>query len=168
MKTKVWVVLSILLALTVTVAAVCAECNLKDPYLLMYARTSNWDCICPGTWSGTSWEIYSDGSYEIRIGYVSDSDVTYGPVIRTGKMSLPEFAAFLLACDCEWIDPAICVDACDGQGWALEMYDIDGNVIHTTGGMGYIYGQENAERIAHMLPEYSTSCDYNSAYISFD
>ena len=166
MKTKVCVVLSILLALTVTVAVVCAECNFVDPYLLVSARTGNCDCICPGMWSGTSWKIYSDGSYVITIGYVSDIDKIYDPVVRTGKMDLLEFAGFLLACDCEWIDPAIHVNACDGQGWQIEMYDADGNVIHTTGGMGYIYGQVNAQRIAHMLPEFSTSCDYTSAYIS--
>lgn len=163
MKKKVCCVLSLALVLMIALSA-CGECNFEDPYLLLVARTSNWDLICPGMWSGTTWQIYSDGSYEITVGYVSDRDQQYEPELRTGKLSPVEFAGLLLACDCEWVDPDYYVDACDGQGWKIDMFDAAGNVIHTTGNMRYIYGMANVERIIHMLPDDEASY-YSSAYI---
>lgn len=123
-----------------------------EPYLMLSAHTSNWGEACIGDWGGTSWEIYSDGSYEMTVHYIQDRGEVYEPDVYTGFMTQSQFARLLNACDCVWMDPRVDSDACDGQGWSIDMFDADGNVIHTTGKLGYIYGQINVETIISLLP----------------
>lgn len=123
-----------------------------EPYLMLSAHTSNWGEACIGDWGGTSWEIYSNGSYEMTVHYIQDRDEIYEPDVYTGIMTREQFARLLDACDCRWMDPRVNSDACDGQAWMIDMYDADGNVIHTTGKLGYIYGQVKVETIISLLP----------------
>ncbi len=123
-----------------------------EPWLMLSARTSNWGQVCSGEWGGKSWSICSDGSYEMTVSYIQDRDFTWEPAVYTGTMTPEEFSRLRDACDCEWIDPEVNSDACDGQGWQILMFDPDGNVLRTSGEFGYIYGQKNVEAIIRLLP----------------
>lgn len=122
------------------------------PYLMLSAHMSNWGVSVPGQWSGKSWEIRSDGNYEMKVFYISGPEQTYEPTVYTGTLTAEELRQLCEACDCEWIDPKVKSDGCDGEAWTIEMYDPDGNVIHSSGEYGYIYGQKNLEAITRLLP----------------
>ncbi len=51
-----------------------------------------------------------------------------------------------------WRTPGLDIQACDGEGWKIEMYGPDGTVIRSSGELGYIYGEQALETIASLLP----------------
>lgn len=136
--------------------------------LLLKAVEHNWGLICPwdGTWLTKTWKIYDDGSYEIDeesypIRSVEEYDRLSGNELRktvhrkkSGKMKPKAFDALYNAITFDpWRDPEIESGGCDGVGWEIEQFDADGNVVRTTGDVGYIYGHENLERIVSCLPK---------------
>ena len=123
-----------------------------EPYLMLSAHTSNWSGARIGDWSGTSWDIFSDGSYEMQVSCFHDMDEEYKPKVYTGTMTAKELRQLREACDCEWVDPEVHSHACDGQGWEITMFGADGNVIHSSGEYAYINGQKNLIAIVMLLP----------------
>lgn len=131
--------------------------------LLLKAVLHNWDMICAyeGSWLTVTWKINTDGSYLIdeesfHIPDASDRIEDVGKkdhVLTKGRMPSDAFAELCSALEQDpWRDPAIESDGCDGVAWTIEQY-VDGQVVRSSGELGYIYGQENLERIVSLLPK---------------
>lgn len=157
--------ISFALLLTLMTAGFAADgaALTTEPYLMLTARTVNWGLINEGMWSSMTWEIRNDGSYTVTVTYVNrvtlfetgDAEKEYPDTVRKGMMSPVEYHELYMACCCDWMDPDVRSDACDGQGWELVMYDKYGQELRSTGGMGYIYGQEKVEKIISLMREYT-------------
>ena len=82
---------------------------------------------------------------------------SYAQLITTkkkrGKMRMSSFEKMLAAMETDpWRTPGLDIQACDGEGWKIEMYGPDGTVIRSSGELGYIYGEQVLETIASLLP----------------
>lgn len=119
-------------------------------YLILEAYRANWGLICDGMWASMSWKIYSDRSYFLRIGFVSEENPS-DFVQKGGTMRTDRFARLCIAMDQDW-SSEIMSDGCDGEAWEIKQYSPEGIVIRSTGGLGYIYGQEVMEQIVKCLP----------------
>ena len=133
--------------------------------LLLKAVVHNWGMICAydGSWLTVTWKIFSDGSYQIdeESFHIPESSDRFEDVDRKdhvltkGRMESAAFAELASALEQDpWRDPATESGGCDGVAWAIEQYE-DSRVIRSSGRLGYIYGQENLERIVSLLPKAS-------------
>ena len=72
---------------------------------------------------------------------------------KRGKMRISSFEKLLAAMETDpWRTPGLDIQACDGEGWKIEMYSHEGMVIRSSGALGYIYGEQVLEAIASLLP----------------
>ena len=135
-----------------------------DQYLLLLAEDHNWGFKRAPCWESTTWRVFSDRSYEIESQYLRKPDEdelqrisSYSQLILTkkkrGKMRMSSFEKLLAAMETDpWRTLGLDVQACDGEGWKIEMYDPEGIVIRSSGELGYIYGEPVLETIASLLP----------------
>ena len=143
---------------------------MADKYLLLQAEKHNWGLIGPGDWNKTIWLIYSDRSYEKEILYnrdreelkqiieardvhIKDLRELQRCVTRKGKIREKRFSDLQAVMASEpWRDPEVNFAACDGVAWQIEEYDSEHKIIHSSGDLGYIYGQPVLEAIVAHLP----------------
>lgn len=135
-----------------------------DRYLLMLAEVHNWGLKCAPCWESTTWRVFSDRAYVVESQYMRKPDedemqriTSYAQLITTkkkrGKMRMSSFEKMLAAMETDpWRTPGLDIQACDGEGWKIEMYGPDGTVIRSSGELGYIYGEQVLETIASLLP----------------
>ncbi len=128
-----------------------------EKHLILLAYNENWGLIGPGDWHSVAWQIFSDGSYSIKSSFVPE-DEPDKPERHRGKMRSSSFQKLMEAISCEWDEDSSAVDGCDGDAWAIEQYDEKGQIIRSSGPLGYIYGKEKIERIIKMLPR--RACAY--------
>ena len=142
-------------------------------YLLLTAKKHNWYMIGPGDWTVVSWRIFSDKSYRITISFMKD----HGSIEKafemelmrkrrnihnykrqSGVMSVDQFEKLKEVLDKEsWRDPKLRIDACDGEAWEICHYSSEGELLRSSGPLGYIYGEEVLETIVSCLPEVNES-----------
>ena len=132
--------------------------------LLLLAEVQNWGLMRAPCWKSTTWRIYSDRSYVVESQFLSKPDededqrlTMYSrPITKSqkrGKMRMNSFEKLLAAMETDpWRSPGLNNQACDGEGWKIEMYGPDGTVIRSSGNLGYIYGEKVLETIAGLLP----------------
>ena len=119
-------------------------------YLLLQASWHYWGEFYSGVPLSKTWKVYSDGYYT----YESVSRATLEPrdniYIYEGTLDENSFRTL---CDVfgysEW--PKAYRDACDGEAWQMILFDSAGNIINTTGKIGYIYGMTVLENIGDLL-----------------
>ena len=110
-----------------------------EKYLLLEAKKENWGLMVYGDWRSISWKVYSDGSYAVRIGFVSD----YGKddfIQKTGRMRKGHFSRLCEAIDQDW-SSEIDSCACDGVAWEIVQYSPDGTVVKSSGKLGKQKGE---------------------------
>ena len=126
---------------------------------MLDATEHNWELIGPGDWNSVTWTINYDMSYTItvRINPEWDPDSNELPqlVVNTvkGVMDRKSFEELkdLLEVK-QWRNPDIQIKALDGVAWQIEYYSVDGKIKNSSGGLGYIYGEEILESIVNKLP----------------
>ena len=126
-------------------------------YPMLIAAEHNWDEMAPGDWAGTTWTIYSDGTYIIEYKIYEPKAYTLKktkkPRIKSGKMSMLRLSRLKgLLDNKQWRDPRIINDDDDGKAWEMNYYSEDGQLINSSGKMDYIYGHRVLEEIAEALP----------------
>ena len=138
--------------------------NKMDRYLLLLAEVHNWGFKCAPCWESTTWRVFSDRSYVVESQYTRKPDkaelqriTSYAQLIITkrkrGKMRMSSFEKMLATMETEpWRTPGFDIQACDGEGWRIEMNGPNGAVIRSSGELGYIYGEQVLEAIASLLP----------------
>ena len=143
----------------------------KEPPVLLKATHQNWSMIKAGDWEQTEWTIYCDGSFLQRTYHI----MTQGDIDRlkkagdldeairecglrricteSGKMPAPKLSELLDAMDVSpWRPVGERIDACDGDAWKFQQFDMAGKTVQDSGPVGYIYGNKVLERIAKLLP----------------
>lgn len=122
-----------------------------DRYLILRAKMYNWSLAYTGMWSSVTWEIYSDASFVITTAYVPQEDASDFYSIN-GTMDHKAFGLLKNVVVQQWGIPDSAGDACDGTGWELESYGIDGSVIQSSHGLVYIYGHSVPASLTELLP----------------
>ena len=130
----------------------------KEKYLILQAINENWGLIGSGDWHLVNWRVYSDGSYSIVSKFAPDGEPEE-PVQRRGKMRAPSFRKLMDAISCEWSRYSPDAGGCDGDAWAIEQYDENGNVIQSSGPLDYVFRNAKIERIIASLPQ--RDCAYD-------
>ena len=121
-----------------------------DKNLILRACNENWSLKRQDDWDRVIWYIFSDGTYRIETGFVPRLDLD-NYVRREGKMSSRSFQQLTEAMSSDWdFDPRE-IDACDGEAWAVDQYE-NGNLVRSSGPIGYVYGKEAIEKIIELLP----------------
>ena len=151
-------------------------------YLILRAKKHNWSLIGPGSWTGVTWSVYSDGTYKIesefnpvltkeQIDECRNADrfkelTKKNKHTKTGRMNEEKFSELIDRMNRKpWKDPLIISGGCDGVAWEIKQYSADGKVIDTSGRIDYIYGQEVLESIISCLPRDGKSYGAN-AYVN--
>ena len=127
--------------------------------MLLNAELHNWSLIGPGDWTTVTWFIYYDKSYVIGREFNPEWDDVKADVrdrrllVERGTLDDKRFEELKNLIDVDpWIDPRIRCDACDGVAWIIEAFSENGNIMKTSGKLGYIYGQKVLEAIVDCLP----------------
>ncbi len=134
---------------------------------MLVAKKENWDFTYPDDWTSVTWVINYDMSYVIKINIKPEleaweRDGFPTPITKdiTGKMEKGSFTALktILETD-QWRTPGLEIIACDGVAWKIDFYSIEGELLRSSGEIGYIYGEEVLGRIVNMLPDTDESYD---------
>lgn len=136
--------------------------------LLLKAVKHNWGMLGPGRWRTVTWKLYRDRTCVVEAEFVlrRDKDDDFPEAqsflnlmkkreIHSRRVKMPSKQFERLCAELEkepWRDPDLLCDACDGEAWKIEQYSPDGNIIRSSGEMGYIYGNLVLESIASLLP----------------
>ena len=130
-----------------------------DSYLMLRAEIHNWGLMGPGDWSRTVWKVYSDMAYEITVAFRPDiyerrddiSEICDKPI--NGRMSSASFQKLKKALDKkQWRHLKERIRAFDGEAWKIDYYSPSGEVLNTSGELGYIYGEKHLEQLVRLLP----------------
>jgi len=116
--------------------------------------------IGSGDWRETVWEIFYDASYRIYIKYnpVFEPETEQIPQFRTqilnGELNKEAFTKLLqLLSTGQWRTPGKEIVACDGTAWKIDFYSENGELLNSSGKLGYIYGEKVLEEIVRLLPQ---------------
>lgn len=128
---------------------------MSDKVLLLKAVNHNWSVIGPGSWTGTEWFVFTDGSYKAVISFMPNLFDDYNLTKRevrevVGTFSEDEYSLLCTILDEEWIDPSINSSACDGEAWQIKMLYPSRRTKKSSGKLGYIYDQP-IERLVRVL-----------------
>ena len=117
-------------------------------FTIFMAERQNWGLIGPGAWDTMTWTINNDGSYRIHTECIGmDSCDDYG------QLSEQQMQSFYAVIRGKWRNTAIACVGCDGEAWEMRRYSLAGNLVNSSGKLGYIYGHEKLEKIAEYLLE---------------
>lgn len=140
--------------------------------MMLVAEKHNWGLGGFGKWKSVTWIVNYDMSYTIITKHNPDQEAWEredlpSPVRNTypGEMKKDDFTALktLLETD-QWRTPGLEIHACDGEAWKIDFYSVDGELIRSSGELGYIYGEKVLQKIVSMLPDTNDSYD-ESAFI---
>ncbi len=128
--------------------------------LFLNAIECNWSLHSAGDWISTEWEIYYDHTYVTKVSFVPKYDrethqkINVAPIINAGKLDDKTFSDLeKLLKTKEWRDPNLNIRAYDGVAWKIDYYSTDGNILNSSGKLGYIYGEKLLEDIVKVLSE---------------
>ena len=121
-----------------------------DKNLILMACNENWSLRKQGDWERVVWHIFNDGSYQIETGFAPIHDPE-NYVRREGRMKTLSFQKLMEVLSSDWDTDSRNIDACDGDAWAIDQYE-NGDMIRSSGPLGYVYGKEAIERIIDLLP----------------
>ena len=128
--------------------------------MMLKAVECNWSLHSAGDWISTEWEIYYDHTYVTKVNFVPKYDrethqkINVAPIINEGKLDDIIFSDLeKLLKTKEWRDPNLNIRAYDGVAWKIDYYSSDGNILNSSGKLGYIYGEKLLEDIVKVLSE---------------
>lgn len=126
--------------------------------LFLKAVECNWSLHGPGDWNIVEWEIYYDHTYATKVSFVPKYDhethkkIDVAPIINTGKLDEKTFSELETLLNAKiWRDPNLEIRAYDGEGWKIDYYSPEGEIINSSGEFGYIYGEKLLSDIVDVL-----------------
>ena len=117
---------------------------------IFMAERQNWGLIGPGAWDTMTWTINNDGSYRIHTEYKAE-DTEMDFYDDYGQLSEQQMKSFYAVIRGKWRNTDIECRGCDGEAWKMRRYSLAGNLVNSSGKLGYIYGHEKLEKIAEYL-----------------
>lgn len=139
------------------------ELNSNKKYLLLEAECHYRKYIGAGSLRKTIWEIYSDGSYQVKHIYnlnwdemerANDDEANAGrEKTLSGVMDEDQFQKLQEAIGKDiWRNATVRRNTRDDNEWMIYMYDAKGKTVKDSGALGNIRGNRNLEDIVSKLP----------------